>query len=129
MSVRCQTIKFICYNTVRVGLGLGAKTTFADITTDTTVQTALSDAYGGNINKIDLWVGGLCEDPISGSQLGETFHHIVRDQFIRLRDGDPEWYERRLSKDVLRYVKKTKLKHILARCAGVKGLGKTTMSI
>lgn len=103
------------YNTMRVGLGLTAKASFAEITSDTAVQTALSTAYGGDISKIDPWVGGLCEDPVTGSQLGELFHKICKDQFIRLRDGDELWYENRLNANQIRFVNLTKLSTVIKR--------------
>lgn len=103
------------YNTVRVALGLGAKATFADITSDTAVQAGLSAAYAGDISLVDLWVGGICEDHLPGSQLGQTFHHIVLDQFTRLRDGDALWYENRLSPQLQAYVKNTSLADVIRR--------------
>jgi len=44
-----------------------------------------------DINNIDLWVGGLAEDHVYDSELGETFHKIMLEQFIRIRDGDRFW--------------------------------------
>lgn len=53
-----------------------------------------------NIDNIDLWVGGLAEDHVPNSSLGETFHKIVREQFLRIRDGDRFWYQRNMSSEV-----------------------------
>ena len=39
-------------------------------------------------DQLDLWVGGLAEDHVSGSMLGELFHAIIVDQFHRVREGD-----------------------------------------
>lgn len=117
------------YNTVRVGLGLGAKASFSEITSDSDVANALSTAYGGDISKIDLWVGGLCEDPVSGSQLGELFHHIVRDQFIRIRDGDELWYQNRMTPEMIRLVHRTKLSQIIKRHTNVFGIQNEVMKL
>ncbi|MGB0384991.1 MAG: peroxidase family protein [Ardenticatenaceae bacterium] len=81
------------YNVVRQALNLPAATSFADITSKPDLQTALATAYGNDISKVDLWVGGLAEDHVAGSLLGETFRKILIDQFTRLRDGDRFWHE------------------------------------
>ena len=86
------------YNDMREALGLARATTFADISSDATVQTNLAAVYA-TVDDVDLWVGGLAEDPLTaeGSQLGETFRAILVIQFTRLRDGDRFWYERDLT--------------------------------
>jgi len=48
----------------------------------------LPTLYDWQIDDVELFIGGSCEDPVSGAVLGETFLQIVRDQFVRLRDGD-----------------------------------------
>ena len=80
------------YNTIRAAYGLPRVTRFDQITSDKTMQAKLSAAYG-NVNKIDLWIGGLAEDHLPGSSLGATFTRIIVDQFTRLRDGDRFWYQ------------------------------------
>ena len=47
-------------------------------------------AYG-DVDLVDLWVGGLSEDDVEGGMVGETFAAVLVDQFERLRDGDPFW--------------------------------------
>lgn len=123
------------YNSVRVALGLGARASFAEITSDVELQAALDTVYGGDISLVDLWVGGLCEDHVAGSQLGETFQHIVLDQFVRLRDGDALWYERRLADvgggQLLQYVRATKLSHVICRntSIGVREIQENVMKV
>ena len=103
------------YNDVRRELeGLEPKTDFPEVTESPELQNKLADAYG-NTNNIDVYIGGLAEDPVSGSMLGELFHTIVTLQFKALRDGDRFWYQRSLSQDELREVEKTKLAHIIRR--------------
>jgi hypothetical protein len=79
-------------NQMRTALGLIPYTSFSQITSDTTIATALQTAYT-NIDNIDLWVGGLAETRVVGAMVGETFRNIMIDQFIRTRDGDNQWYE------------------------------------
>lgn len=81
------------FNVVRSGLGLSVKDGFGDITSDSAAASSLSAAYNGEIDFVDLWVGGMAEDHLPDTILGETFHFLWVDQFQRLRDGDPNWYE------------------------------------
>jgi cytochrome b involved in lipid metabolism len=45
-----------------------------------------------SVDDIDLFVGGLLETHHKGI-LGPLFHAIIKDQFVRLRDGDRYWFE------------------------------------
>ena len=47
----------------------------------------------GNVDEVDLFVGGILEDPLPGSRLGPTFMCLISRQFDRLRSGDRFWYE------------------------------------
>ena len=102
------------YNAMRSALGLGAVTSFAEITSDSDVAAALSSTFG-SVDDIDLWVGGLAEDPVAGSQLGELFQAILVRQFSDLRDGDRFWYRRDLPQGVADEVDNTKLSDIIRR--------------
>ena len=84
------------YNAVRMAYGLTKKTSFQEVSTDPEVQKKLSQAYGTNStpDDMDVWVGGLAEDHIEGGSVGETVATILRDQFRRLRDGDPFFYKK-----------------------------------
>jgi len=79
------------YNQARIGLGLSAITSFADITSDLSVQNKLASIYD-TVDDIDLWIGGLAENHINGGIVGELFHTIIADQFTRTRDGDRFFY-------------------------------------
>lgn len=80
------------YNSLRVGYGLPALTSFSQITSDPALAAALAAAYGGDINNVDPWIGLFAEDHLSGSSLGVTSTAIFFDQFTRLRDGDRFFY-------------------------------------
>jgi hypothetical protein len=102
------------YNATRVAYGLKPVTDFDEITSDVEVQATLRELYG-NVDNIDLWVGGLAEDHVSGGSLGPTFRAIVSDQFERLRDGDRFWYERDLSRSERSLVNSTSLADVIRR--------------
>ena len=80
------------YNTCRTRLGLEQKMKFRDITNAKTAR-ALEDAYGGNIDAIDPWVGGLAEPHVNNGNVGELIFTVIKSQFERFRDGDRFWYE------------------------------------
>ena len=81
------------YNTVRIHYGLAPVVSFADISSDPEVQTRLAAAYS-SVDDIDLWIGAISEDPVGpGSLVGETLFTGLKEQFERLRDGDPNWYQ------------------------------------
>lgn len=102
------------YNTVRAAYGLSPALSFADISSDVSVRQALRDAYG-DVNNIDLWVGGLAEDHVGGGSVGPLFRRILVDQFERLRDGDRFWYQRDLTGRDLRQVSATTLADVIRR--------------
>ncbi len=79
------------YNQTRIGLGLGAVNSFADITSDVSAQNKLASIYD-TVDDIDLWIGGLAENHFNGGIVGEVFHTIIADQFSRTRDGDRFFY-------------------------------------
>jgi hypothetical protein len=80
------------YNTVRQAYGLPAVTSFAQITSDPNLQAQLQALYG-DVNHLDLLIGGLAEDHVAGSAVGPTFQAILVDQFERTRAGDRLWFE------------------------------------
>jgi hypothetical protein len=79
------------YNQVRVAFGLPAVTSFAQITSNVSVQKELQGTYG-TVDKIDPFEGMLAEDHVSGGDVGPTVKAILANQFTRLRDGDRFFY-------------------------------------
>lgn len=102
------------YNDVRRAMGLRPAATFGDISSDPEIQERLASAYE-SVEGVDLWVGGLSEDPVPGSNMGELFHLIIKTQFEALRDGDRFWYRRTLNRDEVREVENTRLSDIIRR--------------
>ena len=94
--------------------GLGEITAFDQISSDPQVQSTLAAQYG-SVNNIDLWVGGIAEDPINGGHLGPMFFAILKMQFEALRDGDRYWYQRSLPADELVEVEDTTLADVIRR--------------
>jgi peroxidase len=82
------------YNTLRQKLGLTAKLSYSEITSNAEVASQLEELYGKEgYNDMDAFVGGLAEDHVEDGTIGELFAHIIADQFYRLRNGDRHWYE------------------------------------
>ena len=52
------------------------------------VRARLIAVYGGEVDKIDVWVGGLLESVEGEAQLGPTFSCLIANQFRRLRTSD-----------------------------------------
>ncbi len=102
------------YNAARRQLGLPAARGFADVSSDPDVQERLAAVYA-SVDDLDLWVGGLAEDPLPGSHLGPLFFTIVKEQFEALRDGDRFWYQRTLTGPERRQVESTRLADVIRR--------------
>ncbi|NEQ48278.1 MAG: hypothetical protein F6K00_33985 [Leptolyngbya sp. SIOISBB] len=110
------------YNQAREDFGLARVTSFAEITADTTIQAALTAIYG-DVDNIDVIVGGLAEDKAPGAMVGELFQTIMADQFARLRDGDRFWYENaQFSQTDLDFIRGTQLSDLIERNTAITGL-------
>ena len=105
------------YNEVREAYGLDAVDNFFDITYDLELVNKLELAYDGNLDNVDLWVGGISEPPVPGGMVGPTFAAIIKDQFERSRDGDRFWYQNRddLSPFQMMMIEETELSDIIMR--------------
>lgn len=89
---RGRDIALPTYNQARDAYGLRVLSDFSDISSSEFVWKTLEKLYEGNIDAVDAFAGGIAEDHVPGSQLGELFHAAVKDQFIRSRDGDRFFY-------------------------------------
>ena len=82
------------YGAIREAFGFEPITNYSQITSDPEVASRLTQAYGADDpGHIDPFMGMLAEDHLPNSTLGETMDALIRDQFTRLRDGDPFYYE------------------------------------
>lgn len=103
------------FNQLRQDIGMPALDSFADVSTDPSVQEKLALAYNNDVNLIDPWVGLLSEDAIPGSLVGETLQVILSEQFEALRDGDRFWYQNYLPREVQKLVEQQTLATIIRR--------------
>ncbi|WP_370623539.1 peroxidase family protein [cf. Phormidesmis sp. LEGE 11477] len=116
------------YNQARVDFGLAPVASFAEITSDTDLQAQLEQVYG-TVDDIDAIVGGLAEDAVAGSMVGEFFQKVIADQFARLRDGDRFWYENaQFTTEELSLIRETSLSALLERNTEMTGLADNLFS-
>ena len=106
------------YNDVRRAYGLRAARSFADLSRDPDTQARLAEAYA-HVDDVDVWAGGLAEDPRRGSHLGPLFHRIVVDQFTRLRDGDRHHWRRVFPGRLGRVLGRVRLSDVIRRNTGI----------
>lgn len=109
------------YNTTRVAYGLDPVNSFDEISSNPEVVAALQATYD-SVDDIDLWVGGLAEDHVSGASMGELFRTILADQFTRLRDGDRFWYQNLFTGGQLEAIEQTSLSDIISRNTDITSL-------
>ncbi len=110
------------YNDAREAMGLDRVSDFHEISSDAAIQAALFEAYG-SVDDIDLWVGGLAEDPMKsqGSQLGPLLRKMVALQFTMLRDYDRFWHKKDLTPAEFAVVKKVTLAKIIKANTTIRG--------
>lgn len=104
------------YNTIRTDFGLAKVNDFNEITKDADLANNLKFLYG-NVDNIDAYVGFLAEDHIDNSIFGITLLTILKDQFLRLRDGDRFYYENdpAFTEEELNEIINTRLHDIILR--------------
>lgn len=109
------------YNQARIDLGLAPVDDFDDITSDVELQARLASVYD-SVDEIDVWIGGLAEDHVAGSSVGELFQTVLVDQFERLRDGDRFWYQNTFTGHQLKQLEQTTLADVIERNSDVTDL-------
>ncbi len=110
------------YNDMRRGLGLQPRSDFSEITTDTAVTAALASVYE-SVEDIDLWLGAVAEDAVTGGLVGELLNVIMVDQFTRLREGDRFYYENDQSLlDLFPTIGATSLADVILRNSGMEAM-------
>ena len=109
------------YNQARVDYGLTPVTSFSEITSDAELAAELESLYG-DVDNVDAWVGGLAEDHLPGSSVGEFIQTVLADQFERIRDGDRFWYQNVFSGRQLAEIENTMLAEVIERNTGISDL-------
>jgi len=87
---------------------------------------------GGNTDfwDIDLWIGGLAEEKVTGGMLGSTFDFIFAMQMINLQNGDRVYYLDRLAgTNMLAEIESQLFSDIVMRNTGVKHLYSDIFSV
>ena len=108
------------YNSVRAAYGLAHLTKFSQLGGEKRIQKRLERLHH-NIDDVDLWTVGLSESNVRGAMVGPTFLTIMADQFRRIRDGDPNFYKRRFSGNLLRKIDRTRLSDVIRRNTTIGG--------
>ncbi len=102
-------------NQTRKALGLDQYNSFSQLTNDPVLQANFQAVYG-NIDNVDLFMGGLAEKHVAGGQLGETFLAIIANQFRALRTGDRFfWLNQGFDEETAGMISNTTLADILKR--------------
>jgi len=117
------------YNEYRQICGLSKAASFDDLKPVISPQAiALFKRIYRHVDDIDLFIGGIYEDPIPGALVGRTFNCIIGDQFARLKKGDRFFYDlggqpHSFRPDQLVEIRKTSLSRII--CDNQNGAIKT----
>ena len=112
------------YGEIREAFGLSPVTNYSEITSDPEVANRLMQAYAPeDLGHIDPFIGMLAEDHLPDSALGETMDALIRDQFTRLRDGDPFYYENDPELETVESeLAATRLSHIILQNTEIESL-------
>ena len=112
------------YNDLRQAYGLNRLTNFTQITTDTTISNGLASLYN-SVDDIDPWIAGLAEDHLTGANVGPLFNAIIKDQFVRARDGDRFYYKNdpSLTKEDIALIEGSTLGKVIERNTNLTNVG------
>ena len=105
------------YNVFRQFCQLKDARTFDDTRNEISAKNRkiLAKLYNNDPSITDLYVAGVAETPLEKSQLGPTFSCLIKEQFIRLRDGDRFFYLKQgvFKPSQLQEIKKASLSRLL----------------
>ena len=104
------------FNTVREIFGMDVYENIAQISSDLSVATALTETYL-DIDNIDAWIGMVAEDHAPGSPFGPTIKNILTTQFSNMKHADRFFYTRDylLTNSEKEEISKTRLADVIKR--------------
>jgi peroxidase len=109
-------------NQTRQAMRLRPYMSFQQLTPDRVLQANLQSVYG-NINNVDLFMGGLAEMHAPGANVGPTFQAIIADQFGRMRSGDRFfWLNTGLDRPTQQMISQTTLATLMNRDTAMTNL-------
>lgn len=73
------------FNSIRQIFGLRKYSSFSEFIRDPNLADLASQIYKGDVDLVEPFFGGLVEEHIANSQLGETFNTVIAEQFTRSR--------------------------------------------
>ena len=102
-------------NQTRRALGMFPYNSFSQLTSDPILQQSFEIVYG-DIDNVDLFMGGLAERHASGAVVGPTFQAIIANQFKTLRAGDRFfWQNQNFGPQMASLISSTTLSSIIKR--------------
>ncbi len=110
------------YNQAMQDFGLPPIGSFYDVTSNPELAELLSQAYDGDLNNIDVWLGGVAGDHIPGGSVGRLIQTVLVDQFTRLRDGDRFYFENAFHGRALNELLNTRFSDIVVRNTSLSDL-------
>lgn len=108
------------FNSIRQDLGFEPFDEFTEICANPDLTVDLESVYG-SVDAVDAWVGLLAEEHMPSALFGATIMFIIKDQFIRLRDGDRFYYkiDPGLTEFDIKEISDTKFSDIIRRNTGI----------
>lgn len=82
------------HSQMREILGMAPLSSIEAVSSDATTRTRLREAFGTQIQGIDLLTGGLAEDHVAGASMGATFQRLWWINMEQARTSDRFWVER-----------------------------------
>ncbi len=102
-------------NQTRRALGMNEWNSFSQLTSDPVLAANMESVYG-DIDNVDLFMGGLAEDHAPGAEVGPTFQAIIARQFEALRTGDRFfWQNQPFDPNTANMIANTTLAQIMKR--------------